>query len=339
MKKQIFLFFLSTLLFLLIFNNKFLIKEKVLIPEAPNDWFIAQRIYPNNEIKYDILGTSIKKNNLLKKQTSSNEKWKFVGPTNIGGRITDVEMNPNNNNVIYAGAASGGVFKTTNKGISWEPIFDDALSLSIGDLAIDPKNTETIYVGTGEVNGGGGSLTYGGMGIYKSTNGGDSWNHLGLENTRYISRIVINPNNPNVLFVGAMGKLFAKNEDRGIYRSTDGGATFNKVFYINSKTGCIDLVIDPINPNIIYAAMWERIRTNEERDYGGENCGIYKSDDGGNSWYELTNGLPVNTSDKGRIGLAISKSNPNILYNLYLNKKGLLKGYIKQQIKERVGIK
>jgi photosystem II stability/assembly factor-like uncharacterized protein len=251
------------------------------------------------------------------------------GPTNIGGRISDIEMSPTNFDTIYAGIASGGVFKSVDAGLNWFPIFDDTYTMSIGDLVVDPANPNIIYVGTGEVNGGGGSVTYGGNGVYKSTDAGTTWNHLGLEATEYISRIIVDPSNPQTVFLGAMGKLFGKNPDRGLYRSTDGGTTWQNKLFISDSTGCIDVAINPLNPGIVYAAMWERIRRPDRRSYGGPTCGIYRSTDGGENWIELTNGLPNNSPSVGRIGISVSASSPNIIYAIYADNIGYFAGVYK----------
>jgi len=298
--------------------------------EYPNDWFITQRIFPQKEIRYDIYKQALENVNSLKKKNNLNAgTWQFAGPTNIGGRITDVEMSPNSFDTIYAGAASGGVLKSIDGGENWFSIFDNTLSLSIGDIAVDPVNTSIIYVGTGEVNAGGGSMTYDGMGVFKSTDGGMNWRHLGLDSTRYISRIIVDPKNNNRIFLGAMGKLFAENNERGVYRSLDGGETWENVLFISGKTGCIDLAINPADPNIIYAAMWERIREPGSRNYGGTECGIYKSTDGGEKWTQLTNGIPNNNFDVGRIGITISQNHPNILYAIYADASGDFLGVYK----------
>jgi photosystem II stability/assembly factor-like uncharacterized protein len=235
-------------------------------------------------------------------------------------------MSPTNFDTIYAGAASGGVFKSVDGGITWHPIFDETSALSIGDIAVDPTNPNIIYVGTGEVNSGGGSVTYGGNGVYKSTNGGLTWDHLGLWATEYISRIVVDPINPQNVFLGAMGKLFGENSERGLYRSTDGGTTWENKLFISDSTGCIDVAINPTSPNIVYAAMWERIRTPDSRSFGGPTCGLYRSTDGGDTWIELTNGLPNNSPNVGRIGISISASSPNIIYSIYADNIGYFDG-------------
>lgn len=298
----------------------------------PNDWFFEQRAYPNGQINHAAYIQSLKiadQNRSQQKIKDDSTQWEFAGPTNIGGRLTDVEMHPSNLETIYIGAASGGVFKTEDTGETWEAIFDEALSLSIGDIAIAPGNPDILYVGTGEANAGGGSLAYDGIGIYKSTNGGESWEHKGLEESRNIGRMVVHPTNPDIVYVAAMGNLFAENPDRGVFKSNDGGDTWENVLYISDSTGGIDIVIHPENPDTLYAAMWERIRRPNRRSYGGSSCGLYRTFDGGNNWEELINGIPSTGDDIGRIGLDISRSDPSILYTIYSDKTGYFDGVYK----------
>jgi len=280
---------------IILFDNSFI--EQTENKKYPSDWFFMQRAYPSGEIQIEKYYEAVQQAQQMKRMNlaSSTNPWILRGPTNIGGRISDIEMSPTSFDTIYAGAASGGVFKSVDGGINWLPIFDETGVMSIGDIAVDPVNPNIIYVGTGEVNGGGGSVTYGGFGVYKSIDGGQNWIHLGLEATEFISRIVIDPINPQRIYLGAMGKLFGKNSDRGFYRSTDGGQTWENKLFVSDSTGCIDIAINPVDPNIVYAAMWERIRRPDRRSYGGATCGIYKSTDGGDSWTELTNGLPNNS--------------------------------------------
>jgi len=221
MKKIIFSSSILLVLILsIIFNTNILDKKKSSIPRYPNDYFYYQRAFPYKDINYKAYRKALSQADELKKRANKTaEAWQFAGPTNIGGRITDVEMSPVNRDTIYAGAASGGIFRSVDRGISWTAIFDDALSLSIGDIAIDPNKSDVVYVGTGENNGGGGSTSYSGMGLYKSTNAGQSWIHLGMEETHYTGRIVVDPNNSDRVYFGAMGRLYAKNEERGLYRS------------------------------------------------------------------------------------------------------------------------
>lgn len=297
--------------------------------QAPNSWFFMQRAYPFETINYSALDNALGQADRLHalRAPKQNGSWEFIGPTNVGGRLTDVVMHPSDSQTVYVAAASGGVFKSDDLGDSWQSIFDDQPSLSIGALAIDPEDPDVIYVGTGEVNGGGGSLTYGGTGMYKSIDAGQNWMPLGLTETRHIGRIAIDPTNSRRLFVAAMGRLFSENEERGLFRSEDGGQTWEKVLYISQQTGSIDVAINPNNPDTMYAAMWQRIRFPGSRIFGGEEGGIFRSTDGGTTWTELVNGLPQ--TGIGRIGLGMAISQPNVLYALYADEIGPFQGFYK----------
>jgi photosystem II stability/assembly factor-like uncharacterized protein len=323
------LFSISLLTTISLFNNSFNKKAPAL--KYPSDWFFMQRAYPSGEVPAEKYFDAVQQAQQMRRmnRSSSTNPWVLRGPTNIGGRISDIEMSPTSFDTIYAGVASGGVFKSVDGGISWFPIFDETGVMSIGDIAVDPVNPNNVYVGTGEVNGGGGSVTYGGNGVYKSVDGGQNWVHLGLEATEYISRIIIDPQNPQRIYLGAMGKLFGKNPDRGLYKSTDGGNTWVNKFFISDSTGCIDIALHPLDPNIVYAAMWERIRRPDRRSYGGPTCGIYKSTDGGENWIELTNGIPNNSPTVGRIGIATTPITPNSIYAIYADNVGYFAGVYK----------
>ena len=242
--------------------------------------------------------------------------WQFIGPTNISGRMTDVEVvRPHGKNyIIYAAGATGGVWKTTNEGTTWEPIFENYPTASIGDVTLAPSNQNIVWIGTGEANIFRSSNA--GTGVYKSTDAGKTWQHMGLVNTHTIPRIIIHPTNPDIVYVAASGNEWTFNEDRGLYKTTDGGKTWNKIFYKNEKTGVIDLVIDPTDPNTIYLSTWQRVRKKwndprNEKDYDGSS--IYKSVDAGKTWTEISKGLPE-AKFRGRTGIDISTSNPNVLY-------------------------
>ncbi len=324
------LFSLAVIFFLILQENRS--SDKIYFEQAPNNWFFRQRAYPSGEINQDIyiqslkLAKQFKEQAKLKKDTSN---WVFAGPINIGGRLTDVEMHPSDMQTIYAGAASGGIFKSTDQGISWIPVFDDALSLSIGDIAIAPSDPEIIYVGTGEANAGGGSQTYDGIGIYKSINGAQTWEYLGLAECRNVGRIVVHPVNPDIVYVAAMGNLFAENPERGIYKTTDGGQSWQNILFISDSTGGIDIVLHPQHPDTLYASMWQRVRRPDRESYGGITSGIYRSYNGGQDWEELTNGLPSPGNNVGRIGIDISKSDPNVLYSIYADAVGYFQGVFK----------
>jgi photosystem II stability/assembly factor-like uncharacterized protein len=295
--------------------------------ETPNDWFFLQRAFPYPQINYDARKVAWQQSEKIRQETAERgEGWVLKGPLNIGGRISAVAMHPSDMQTIYAGAASGGIFKSTNTGQSWVPIFDDQLSLSIGDIAIAPSDPQVIWVGTGEANAGGGSMTYDGFGIYKSEDAGDTWQNVGLENSGSIGRLVVHPSDPQTIYVAAMGRLFSDNSERGVFRTTDGGANWEKVLYVNDSVGAIDIVMHPHHPDTLYTALWERVRRPNRRDYGGPGSGIFRSYDGGDSWVELTNGLPQSSPYIGRIGIDISESDPNTLYAIYADNIGYFAG-------------
>jgi len=303
------------------------VQSSVVADPKSNDWIFLQRASPDGKIDPSSYKAARsyrqqKVESLIQRKLSAN--WEFSGPTNVGGRITDIEILRTEPTTFYAGAASGGVFKSEDSGITWIPIFDDELALSIGDIAVAPSNEDIIYVGTGEPNAGGGSIAYDGYGVYKSDNRGATWNHVGLEEIGSTGKIIVHPDNPDKVYVAAMGNLFSNGPERGLFHSIDGGENWEKILFINDSTGIIDLVIHPVNPDILYAAAWQRVRRADKRAYGGPSSGIYKSIDGGNTWDELTSGLP---GAAGRIGITISPSNPNILHAVYEDENsGLLKG-------------
>ena len=244
--------------------------------------------------------------------------WRGIGPAITSGRIVDfaVPEGPSDRlggrmgELFYAASASGGVWKTTNGGTTWEPIFDHQSTISVGDIAVAPGNPDLIWVGTGEANNQRSSSW--GDGVYKSENGGKSWTNMGLKRSEHIGRIIVNPNNPNIVFVAAAGPLWTSGGDRGLYRTTDGGKTWKAVKTIDANTGFTDVIFDPKNPDVIYAASYQRERRPWSFVGGGPGSGLWKSTDGGDSWTRLTEGLP--NGDVGRIGLDISRSNPNVVY-------------------------
>jgi photosystem II stability/assembly factor-like uncharacterized protein len=243
-------------------------------------------------------------------------KWQYIGPANISGRCTDVEavLPRGGNYTIWVGSATGGVWKSTNEGTTFEPVSETMPTASTGDIAIDPTNSNVVWVGTGEANIFRSSNP--GCGVFKTIDGGKTWNLTGLENTYTIGRIRVNPKNTDIVYVGATGHEWTPNEDRGLFKTADGGKTWTKVLYINENTGVYDIVLDPKDPNIIYCTAWERVRLkwNDPRTYGTTmNNGIWKSTDGGKNWKKINEGLP-SPNMRGRIGIDIAASNPRVLY-------------------------
>ncbi|HET6245006.1 MAG: T9SS type A sorting domain-containing protein [Bacteroidetes bacterium] len=295
-------------------------KAKIEKFSRPAEHFFLQRSYPDTffDIKaYEVVlkQEQIRYATSRSSSRSINSEWTLEGPGNIGGRINSVAVHPTNSNIIYAGNAGGGIFKTTNGGTTWFPIFDDQAYLSIGCLTIDPNDPNTIYAGTGDPNISGYPAI--GDGIYKSTDAGASWNHIGLTDQRIVSKIIIDPSNSNTIYAATMGLPFAPNSDRGLYKSNDGGITWNQILFISSDAGIIDLIMDPFNSQTIYAAGWNRIRNNQQSIVSGQAAKIYKSMDGGVNWNILEGGLP--TDNMSRIGMCHSQVNPNTLFAVYVD--------------------
>ncbi len=253
----------------------------------------------------------------MKAQSPFKElRWQFVGPTNVSGRVIDVAAaSPYSKYLtIYAATATGGLWKTENDGTTWQPIWDQGPSASIGDVTLAPSNPNIVWMGTGEANIFRSSNA--GIGVYKSTDAGKTWQHMGLAGTYTIPRIIIHPKTPDIVYVAASGHEWTDNEDRGVYKTTDGGKNWQKVLYVDTKTGAIDLVMDPADPNTLYVAMWQRVREkwNDPRTlatYTGS--GISKTTDAGKTWTPINQGLPE-PKFRGRIGLDVARSKPNVVY-------------------------
>ena len=243
-------------------------------------------------------------------KTFEGLKWRSIGPAIASGRITDFTVNPDRPSEYYVATASGGVWKTVNSGTTYQPIFDKQGSYSIGCVAMDPNNPFVIWVGTGE-NNSQRSVGYG-DGVYRSRDGGKNWENMGLKNSQHIGKIVVDPRNSNIVYVAAQGPLWNSGGDRGLYKTTNGGKTWKAVLTISQHTGVSDLVYDPRNPDILYATAYQRRRHVWTLINGGPESAIYKSEDAGTSWRKIEKGLPE--VDMGRIGLAISPVNPDILY-------------------------
>ncbi|MFN0167918.1 MAG: VPS10 domain-containing protein [Bryobacteraceae bacterium] len=249
----------------------------------------------------------------------ANIEWRFIGPANMGGRATDIEGVPGNPDIVYAGYGGSGLWKTSNGGHSWTPIFEKQSVYSIGDLALEPGNPDVIWVGTGESNTRN-SVSFG-DGVYKSTDGGKTWKHMGLRETERISRVLVHPTDPNTVYIGALGHSFGPNDNRGVYMTTDGGKTWQRTLHIDNQHGVADMDIDAANPNTLFAAMWKFERKPWTHTSGSEQGGIFRSIDGGRTWEKLSKGLP---KLMGRIGVKSAPSNPKVVYVIAECKQGTL---------------
>lgn len=263
-------------------------------------------------ISFCILSVSAQNDNktLLEKTSLSGMKFRSIGPALTSGRIADLAVNPNDYSEYYVAVASGGVWKTTNHGITFQPIFDGESSYSIGCVSIDPNNENVVWVGTGE-NNGQRSVAYG-DGVYKSEDGGNSWKNMGLKSSEHIGMIAIHPNNSNVVYVAAVGPVWSSGGDRGIYKTTNGGETWDKILNVSEHTGFNEIHMDPRNPEVLYATAHQRRRHVWTYVSGGPESAIYKSTDGGKNWKKLEGGIPA--GDKGRIALAIPPTDPDRVY-------------------------
>ncbi|MCB0373421.1 MAG: hypothetical protein KDD31_10455, partial [Muricauda sp.] len=249
-------------------------------------------------------------------------KPRNIGPGGMSGRVTAIDAVHSNPDIMFVGTASGGLWKSTSGGIKWEPVFDDQVTASIGAVAIQQSNPSVVWVGTGEGNPR--NSLNGGYGIYKSLDGGKTWKSMGLEKTRHIHRVIIDPTNPDVVYVGAIGSPWGEHPERGVFKTTDGGKTWEKILFANNKTGVADLVMDPTNPNKLIAAMWEHKRDPWFFKSGGEGSGLHITHDGGATWKKVTEEDGFPKGELGRIGVAIARNKPNIIYALVEAKKNAL---------------
>jgi len=298
---------------------------------APNPWFFAERAFPQGRIPREAwqqaqLQATVLRDEARRAAADRDGGWEATGPTNVGGRVTAIAIDPSDQDIVYAGCAEGGILRTADGGQSWQPIFDDQASLAMGAVAIDPSDPQVIYAGTGEVNPGGGSVVYGGLGLFRSPDGGDSWESIGLENSGSIGRIRVDPTDPQRIFVAASGHIWESGPDRGVYRTTDGGETWERVLFVDEATGCVDLIQRPDQPDVLLAAMWERMRQPEVYDYGGPGCAVWRTDDGGDNWSLVQGGLPSPSGDGGRIGLSLCATQPEVMHAIYADRIGYFDG-------------
>ena len=275
-------------------------------------------IYPESTSSIDRNNGYEDRKRLEEKSLVKNIKFKNIGPSVMSGRVVDLEVNPSDPAHFYVAYASGGLWETKNNGNSFTSLFDNQMVMTIGDIKVDWQN-KIIYIGSGENNSS--RSSYSGNGIYRSVDNGKNWVNIGLQESHHIGRIILHPKNPDILWVASLGHLYSPSMERGIYKSTDGGKSWQNKLFINEFTGAIDLVIDNTNPDILYSSMWEKDRKAWNFDGSGVGSGIFKSEDGGESWIEISggdSGFP-DTDGTGRIGLDISQSDPNILYAILDN--------------------
>ncbi|MEO8664313.1 MAG: T9SS type A sorting domain-containing protein [Ignavibacteria bacterium] len=293
------------------------------------DWFERQRAFPFDEIPQEEYLKSVEyvKNYMSVRDLDNSSSWELAGPANIEGRITTIAIDPVNSQIVYTGTANGGVWKSTNFCQSWTSVFDNQNTSSIGAIAIDPMDPEIIYCGTGESN----SLRsyYPGTGMYKSINGGSNWTFIGLDSSYTIGNIAVNPSNSQEIFAAAGGWTRRKNNQRGVYRSSDGGSSWERKLFIADSVSAIDVVIDPNTPSKIFAAMWERLRREDRIKYGGIRSGMYVSVNSGETWTQVSGGFPVNDVSMGRISMDISRSNSQVIYALTALTNGNTRGLYK----------
>lgn len=237
-------------------------------------------------------------------------QWRAVGPKQAGARVEAIAVPPGNHGTIYVGIGSGNLWKTENNGLTWRAIFEKQSTFTIGDVAVSASDPNIVWVGTGETQPRHSGYSYAGTGVFKSTDAGNTWQHMGLEDTHHIGKVLVHPSNPDVVYVAALGHFWSRNEERGVFRTTDGGESWSKVLFISDRTGAVDVVMDPSDPRVLYAAVWQAVSGTANES--GEESAIHRSTDGGDTWRELTTGLPP--GPLGRINLDVAPSNPKVVY-------------------------
>jgi len=297
---------IAVIVMILIFNTQ-KNKKKQAVPLKPYEQLFIMKNYPDYKPDVQKYMSEVKKVSAqliqdYRKSAKDAPQWITQGPYNISGRINTIAVNPDNHDEIYVGSTCGGIFKTTDGGNNWFPVFDDNPFLTISCIVVSPHNSSNVFVGTGDPNISG--YPFVGNGIYKSTDSGQTWTHLGLDNVGIVTRIAINPNNENIIYAATMGVPFEKGEDRGLYKTTDGGQTWNKILYLSDDAGIIDMIMLPDSPDTLFVAGWNRVRSYFMNEISGEESKIYRTFDGGETWTTLSTDLPQ--QDMTRIGLYLS---------------------------------
>lgn len=287
-----------------------------------NDWFMLQRAFPRNDVPEGAFARAAAELRSLPAPAGprSAAAWASAGPTNIGGRVTALAIHPTTPATVYATAAAGGVWKTTDAGATWTKVF--STTLSIGSLILHPSDPSTVLVGTGEANPGGVAI-YPGDGLWRSTDAGGTWARIGLEQSGHIGRLAVHPSAPARYFAAALGRYRSRTQERGIYRTTDAGSTWQRVLFLNDTTGAADVIVDPGNPNRVIAAMWTRHRPITYSIIGGGSSALYLSNDAGATWAMITAGFPSQQPTLGRVSLNAARSNPAVVYALASNGTGV----------------
>ncbi|GGJ79995.1 hypothetical protein GCM10010123_07320 [Pilimelia anulata] len=294
-------------------------------PVGGADWNERQRQYPHAHLDLDALGRRAHDRARALAARAGAAAWQNLGPDKLGGRVTDLVVDPSRPDTVYAGAASGGVWRSTDAGRTFAYAWDRTITQAVGAMAVTADGT--LYVGTGEANPGGGSTTVTGSGVYRSADGGATWTSLGLAGSARIGALVVDPRDSRRIVVAATGGLFSRGGERGVYGTTDGGATWKQLLAgATPTTGAVELDMSPTDPNTLYAAMWDHYRTPEKRVYGGPGSGLYRSTDGGATWARLGGGLPAASENPGRMGVVVARSDADRLYAIAMNTEGSLLG-------------